>query len=490
MSEIEGPALRLMENNVEEFARNMLTLEQPFILPRDIPTDVAPHLFSHSTKISPEEGVTKGAVIFRPHPDAFLDLAEVTDQVATPFEVTEPAEFNWAPTANVLSMDQTLIMPAGHIKSSTATSGQIAQHLSNSSKQLQPGLKYWPGNFTISASDLVMGIYNPNTTAFTAVLTGGIVEPNGQAGTFITSVATVFPAKTLTNVTFLAAAGTWVNMRLAMASAALSKGFWLGCQITANLPKRFTSGFIITASGPTITAVDQIMWKRKTLWDALGPLSITAKSQFDVASRFCPTAANLIFTNVSVANAKGGSVYACRFPGDSFNELPGDIDALIALISAQTHHTSSDFDLERGVGYAHTPEKVQDWFFQEKFADDPYNGNPLNYPYLVIVWDASTALDSLPVFNLHGRIMLEYLSLDISNLFFHSPADPGLVALLIKELSKYNTLGHNNDHLKRFASIAKRIATSDSAKSFYRMALSAGIKLAPIVGGLILKFLV
>jgi hypothetical protein len=468
-------------DNVEDFVENMLTLEKPFILPREVPTPVAPHLFGYSVKVSPPAGVTRGAMIVRPSPDAFLDFAEVEDQSATPLLIAQSSEFSFAPVAGELTLDQTLILPAGHVKCSTATSGITGYHLSNSTYSEKLGLKYYPGNWTFSANDIILTVYNPNSQAFTVTFDGGVVQTNGNAVNSFNSGATVCNAKAMTNITVAAATAGWVTLRTLAADPAQSKGFWFGLTITANLPSRMSAGFQMSVSGPTITGADQIIWNRKTLWDVLGARGAVAKQQFDSAARHCVTGMNCIFSNVSNKFANAGSIYACRFPGDTFEQLPGSLDDLIALISSQVHHKLETYTLEFGASYAHTPEKVQDWFFQEKVEEDPYNGNPLNLPYMVLVWDASVADAALPVFNVHGRIMLEYLTTDISNVFFMAPVDPGLRELLICELSQYNTLAENPDHLKKFAEVAKRVATSDTAKKFYRTAINAGVKLAPLI---------
>lgn len=469
-----------LRDNTQEFVENMLTLERPFLLPREIPTPVAPHLFSYSVKVSPPVGVTQGAMIIRPSPDAFMDLAEVETVPATLLDINQEMD-SYTPNADLLTIDQTLLLPSGHVKCSTATGGLYGFHYSNSTKSLKPGIKYYPGLYTFSNSDIFLYIYNPNQMNFTADFQIGLVDANGNAVLYANSAPTVCPAKTNTQITIASATAGYATLRANSANAAQSRGFWIGCEITANLPGRFAAGEGLRVTGPTIAMANQIIWNRKSLWDALGSRAVNAKSQFDLASRHSVTGLNCVFSNVSNQFANGGSIYACRLPGDTFEQLPGDLPSLIELISSQTHHKLETYTLENGASYAHTPEKLQDYLFNEKVEVDPYNGNPLNLPYLVLVWDASVANAAQPVFNIHGRIMLEYLTTDVSNIFFMAPSDPGLMSVVVNELSRYNTLSENPEHIKHLINVAKKIATSDTAKAFYKVAINTGVKVAPLL---------
>ena len=111
-------------------------------------------------------------------------------------------------------------------------------------------------------------------------------------------------------------------------------------------------------------------------------------------------------------------MYAAQFPGDSFQRIPGNIDEMIAVISSQTKDKLETSDLALGSSWSFKPEKIQGWYFEASDSIDPYNGSPRNLPFFVGVWDVK-GLDVTPVFNIHGSIVMELLSTDISLTYFN-----------------------------------------------------------------------
>jgi len=186
---------------------------------------------------------------------------------------------------------------------------------------------------------------------------------------------------------------------------------------------------------------------------------------------------------------RGGNIYAARLPGDAF-PVPGTVDQIIELVSTQTHDVLKTNRLENGMKYSYAPEKAQDWMFQQHVEQDPYSGNPLNLPFLMVaIQQSGGEAGALLSLTFQGAITLEYLTTDVSNTFFKSPVDPELFALLVRELSQVNLLTENPNHLAHTAEVIKRVLKSDSFKKYARMAIGAGVKVVPLVASAALALL-
>ena len=152
-------------------------------------------------------------------------------------------------------------------------------------------------------------------------------------------------------------------------------------------------------------------------------------------------------------------MYAAQFPGDSFQRIPGNIDAMIAVISSQTKDKLEASDLTLGSSWSFKPEKIQDWYFEASDSIDPYNGSPRNLPFFVGVWDVK-GLDVTPVFNIHGSIVMELLSTDISLTYFNPPVVPGAQEQLLAMLSQINTVTTNDFHIRDIAKQVHKVLSN------------------------------
>lgn len=459
---------------VEDLLYNILTCDKQLILPRPVGNFVAPHNFPFSFDVSPPTGILEGAIIVRPNSEVFLQSTTATPTNPIPLDISNIEDYAFSAQA-VVTLDANWVTPSGVIKCSTASSGQSAYHFSNSAKKLVNGLKYYPGQYTMSAADIVVRVFNPNSQPINVGLELGIVNSAGMAGTSANVAKVALPANTLTGITFpQATAAAW---RVACTTSA---GFYIALNMDAGT--KIAQGFKASIDPAyLVTPISSLTWSNYSLWDVLGPEALNAQNQFKSADRSCVTALNSVFSNVSNSFANGGTIYAARLPGNSYAKLPGDIQSLIRLISAQSHHKLETYKLKEGAAWSYTPEKIQDWLFQEPYELDPYGGNPFSLPYLVIVWVASASTGADPVFNLHGRLQMEYLTMDVSNTFVQSPSNAGLYEVLLEALSQCVVLSENPQHLKEIAKSVKRVMTSDGMKIFLRNAVGAGVKLAPMV---------
>jgi hypothetical protein len=365
-------------------------------------------------------------------------------------------------------------------------------HFSNNSKKPVQGWKYYPGVYEMEntvGKSLNMKVFNPNLEAEQVTVSFGYVDLNNLAVTASNIVQNI-GQRGITNYDIGADPNyaTWVAN---ISNPAVSKGIWFSVQV-GNPNERVSSGLQFSLQGIlggnhvtfSITRVTAPSITSKSIWELMGSrVSSIAKGQYEIAARTCITGMNFLLQNTSAELYKGGNLFAARLPGNTFDELPTDFDDLVALITSQVHHTLENNHLSTGLSWAYTPEKIQDWLFQEKASKDPYNGNPLNLPYLVILLDASNIGPDTTksVFVLSGKVMVEYLTTDVSNWFAMSPSSLNMFSALASELSAMNTLSANETHVAHLKRMAKAVATSPQVREAVMSLVQAGIKITPTV---------
>ena len=112
---VPKPKTSLYKKSMEEFIKNILLVEKPFVLPRDVSTNVAVKHFAYTKPINPDPDQDKGCIIVRPNPDNFISLGKAEDKSET--VVTKPegdAEYSWNSTPGALiSADMSAILNDG-----------------------------------------------------------------------------------------------------------------------------------------------------------------------------------------------------------------------------------------------------------------------------------------------------------------------------------------------------------------------------------------
>ena len=71
-----SPAQRAARADLEAFVKNVLMVDKPFVIPRDVATNVAVKKFDYAHKIVPQSNQTQGAFMVRPNA-LFLSLSNV-----------------------------------------------------------------------------------------------------------------------------------------------------------------------------------------------------------------------------------------------------------------------------------------------------------------------------------------------------------------------------------------------------------------------------
>lgn len=472
MKELQKPVMELVEA--------ILNQQSTYVLPRAFPTAVAPHRFEFMKAFNPavsEAGTVRSAIIFRPDPNVFMTYADESDSVEYDFLINQDVDYKFSPSANSITLDADILQPEV-IKASTAKSGFVAKHFSRSSQKLVDGLKYYSGAWTIPDADLTMNVFNPNSAAFDIRPIAGTISATGVAALVYTGDVVTVNSKANGALTLDSTDPNFDAWRVLAANA---RGIWLGVQFQNDVPISVSNGFQASIILTNFTRSADIIWRTLSLWDLLDTVSsVNAQAQFKSATRFSTTGMSILMQNTGQLLNRGGDLYCARLPGNF--TLDGSIENIIGIISSQTHHKLRSAELALGANLPWTPEKVQDWLFQEHVEEDPYNGNPLNKPYLAIAMTFSgLEPGAVPSFNFVGGFSMEYLTVDASNTFFLSPGLEELYILLCTELSAREVFSENPTHLQTIKKVAKDVVTSPGFRRFVAGMISAGVKVAPMV---------
>lgn len=476
--------LKSMENDLNDFVQNLLTVDKPFVLPRAVRTWVAPHKFDYKFPVIPAASSTKGALIVRPAFDAFLQTAEVGTSAAIPFVLNQPKlSFAWDSNSQGSGISQDVPIEVGGvaIKSTTQTSNGFT-HFSESSKSLKSGFKAYEGTFTISPADMVIRTDNPDNATMTWNLHFLSLPPAvGAYPNFDYTIAGSSAGNSVGTIT-----ATSANLASWRSNVLAGRGFAIVFEVTnpgtiGRVPLHFT----LQLTGPTITVGSAVLWKNYSFWELSPSSGALLQQQFILASRHCTTGLRATFSNCSNQFAKGGQIWAAQLPGNSYSDLPGTIDGLKAFLGERQNNNLKGVDLSEGASWSYTPEKIQDWFFQEKAIDDPYNGNPLDLPYFALAYDLSGVLGTAgyqAVFDLNGAIMVEYITVDTSSFTTLPPSDVvGLLQHLLMELPAHNHVTSNPHHLREIAKSAMNFVKSPAGREVLSKIGKLGMSLAPLL---------
>lgn len=479
---------------VEEYVQNVLTLDRGFLIPRPVGNFVAPHMYSckQTIELNADSNYRKVLVI-RPDPDTFLlESGKIEDAIFDATVFDQQVDFSFLSSASRITMDETLNNGKDVVKTTTTILGVGGNHFSSNSSKVVPGLKYYSGNYSFEAGkDLAFRVHNPNNLELQAEVSFGWVTSTKtavQAGVVPGTLAVDEP----TDFDLTGNAG-WAAF---IAQAATQSGIWFAIRFV-DAGVRVNSGLEISLQGKDsvtgldvdfeITRENSVSFTTKSLWDLLGAqVSSVPRAQFLAAARHCVTGLHMLLTNTNPAITKGGTVYGARLPGNTFQELSGDFDSVVNLVSSQVHHDLLSNALANGVSWSYTPEKIQDWLFEQSESSDPYQGNPLNLPYLVLALDGNSGGfgnlgEPKLSFLLNFKVMIEYLTTDPSNWFVESPSSITLFNALASGLAKMNVLSENPSHIENIMKVAKSVATSPEMKQVLMSFLQAGVQVAPML---------
>lgn len=466
-----------------------MTLEDMFLLPRLTRTKVAPHLFRFKLPIvlPSSTGGSSGSIILRPSLQEFLQVSSASDNASSLFRIDQVVDYSWQSKnqGTGITIDTNLPTPKGLIKTSTSPQ---AGYTHFGSASLTSGAKYYPGIYSFSDSDLQIDFVNSDqgvldlTIIFRAITAAG----NTITGEVNANYATL--AHGASSKTILA---TDLADFYAAAAQADAAGIQIVIKINnandrGNIPQGFTVDIGADSVAPTFSVAQATKWTTRIFF-ALQPENETVlRAQFDMAERVCVTALEATLTNTSSQLVRGGDIWAAQMPGNSEHRIPGTTEGIQSMLGTRDYNSYSGNNLDKGVHWNYRFEKIQDSFFERPYQPneiDP-DSNPHNLPYLIISFKTPPVDVSAPGTSLvlSGSVMVEYLTTDVSSPHISSPADAmRLLEVLVSEMSNHPCLHENPTHLQNAARIAKSVATSSTVRALAKMAISAGVQLAPTV---------
>jgi hypothetical protein len=475
------------EKVVRDLVQAICAGTTPFTLPRPCGAFVAPHAYRWEKSIAMDEIAfpsKKMAFVLTNDPNQIL-------QVGTPVGATETvapgtyADYPGVGTSYITGAakyycSEDLVLEDGRKLKST-TLDQPGYIYSASNFKFMPSARYYPCVIGAAADPQPEYVFkNPSNRAGTLIAVLGYVDLAGIPHDVVTVGPTAFSDGTQ-SAPFSALAVPYATWLAAVRDVNTSKGFYIYYVLDFTSSTYETAGNAIGFKVSEFALETLFSWFTYSLWQLIGNADV-AKKQFETAQRYNVTANTLLFQNLTSLLNKGGAIYAARFPGNSFGTLPHALDELQAKISSQVHHCLEGAQLELGLNYFFTPEKLQDWLFERDVSKDPYSGDPENIPYLVVVVDASnTGTGGIPTFNFLGRCHLEYLTDDVSNYFFSTPGSGPVFDALTTELAKMNGISPNETHIEHIKNTVSRVMSSDNVKYVIKSMAHAGIKLAPFV---------
>jgi hypothetical protein len=473
--------MKVLTAEVAEYIYHYLLQDTLMVLPRPVGGAVAPHRYHFNLEKNVAPG-TRGAFLATNDPDGIIWEGEISPDI-TYNGLGLDISMSQSTTAppGVLSMDTTINVGTNKVKTSTATSGTLAVHYSNTDKKFVPGLKYYPGGWNFTSDAVAFEIKNTSTAAITPTYYYGIVQPTGNAvlyGSFSGSAI----AADATGSTAVPVNASWATFKTAAADSTQSKGIWFGFSFTG--ANYLYSGARYSVLIDEVEHLGPTIWYKHSLWDNIEK-GVNSKQQFDSAARHCMTGLRCTFSNTTPELSKGGNIYGAKLPGNSYQDLPGDYETLRKLLTSQPVNAMDSHLLAEGASYSFCPEKQQDWEFVPRYEEDPVLGNANNLPYFACCYDA-TSIASVSTFVFDVACSMEYLTTDPSNLFFQSHANANFYFALLNELSMHSCVGHNPDHFDKMKAIAKKICTSDNIKMVLSGMISAGVKIAPLALSLLL----
>ena len=463
-------------HNVRELIEAILLQRKPYVLPRYAGAYVAPHQYRWKKQITLDSDLKlRTAFLITNDLNGLLHTgtAEYTDAVMEDKAYSSYPGVAVQYPLTTICQDSSLELLGGSefIKSSSLPVGGYV-HWSRNTNKFVPGFKYYPGTWNNAPSKLKASFYNTQNPPVGSVtftlgsVHNGIVAPAITRTQAIVSGVNAYDFATDPGFSaFATEMSDYSGWYLTYAFTAVqneSYGNYLGIEIAE----------MVVAS--------PMVWRTESLWQLMTDSEI-AQAQYYKASRHNVTGNAVTLTNTTAPIYKGGTIYAARLPGNSYEKIGGTLNDVIKVISCQTDHVLESSSLEFGMHYSFTPEKIQDWLFERDVKLDPFAGNPENIPFCAVAIDATGISGGSPTLTFTGIVSVEYLTVDPSNWKVSSPSNSAIFDAVLNALASENCLSENPDHLDHIAKVVRRVMTSDNMKYALKSLVQAGVKVAPFV---------
>lgn len=231
------------------------------------------------------------------------------------------------------------------------------------------------------------------------------------------------------------------------------------------------------------TGTESESWKTFSLWDILAnvPGVDVVKRQYYNSQRTCLTGFSALLRNTTAALYKSGSIVASQLTGGSEGLLPLDPNEFYSYVSSMNDPKVYSGQLNKGLHWFFTPEKIQDYFFNPKLYQNAR-------PFLAVSWNAPGVGPDLSELGLcwDFRINIECLTVDISMMKFLPAMDPlGLMELYLTLVSLHNPIGENPGHKAKIKNIINSVAKSPLFQDTLTRMAVAGVKMIPLAAAML-----
>jgi hypothetical protein len=460
----------------EKFFENMMHPQHAFVIPRIVPTEVAPHHYTTTITLpKPPVGQLSGAVMIQPSltvPAVYLTKSASGAEYDNP---TVQSMHHVAATYSNkrIDYDEPLVRVGGG-GSITASSLKVGYtYYEEGGRVIESGAYYKADTFNVSSSD---GLQVTNRGSGSITVQGYFqsVFSDGSRGTLYSGTAVVI-ASGATGAAAFAGASQEVG--------AVGFAFGATYQYVAALDQSKTINVNVSMFGKITIGVT---WEWQPLdFFANAEEGSAALADFQLAESYCVTGFSSICSNTAPAIQAGGSIRACQLPGGTRFQIPGTPEgAFTWLGNRSTRRKMENIHLTKGNFYSYRPEKIQDFMFrQHPDPDSLFLYGDKQLPYCMIAYTYPTE-ESAPLLQLTININLEYITNSNVAPKWMSPCDSvRLMELWIGLGSEESNLTENPQHMDAVKRWTKQIFNKTLGNPEFR---SAALKAGTILGTLAL----
>lgn len=453
---------QVQDGEFREMISNLMEPSHPYLLPRTVPTSAG--VIFHKPQMSIIKNLETephGVMIIRPNVENTVSLSTLFEGGPLDPEPSEiPPSEGFKLKTRTLSVNMDLKKHDG-VKVPTRTMSSTAQY-------------FLPDGGVATGQLIYERVSFPNLSKLIVYAYGNIADGTEVTLNFRRSNpgATVF-TDIIAPVMAVAAAGRVAfNVTLPlMAISDVSLYLQAASELTWEQTLTQVVGFSVEGGSSMVTT---------SLWDMLGNVqgATTSQMQYYAAERYSITGFSALLRNTTASQYKSGSVVAAQVPGGSAHLIPSDPVEAYNFVASYNDPKTYSGQLNKGIHWFFTPEKVQDWFF--KPTSDPEGERP----FLVIAWSgvATNDLANKLGLTLDIRTNIELLTTDISLMKFMPTADLSrLMDLYITLVSAHNSVGENPDHKNKIRTIVNSIVKNPYVTTGLKMMRETGKVVLPLV---------
>lgn len=470
-----------IDTNCRDLVDAIISQDRTYVLPRPITTAVNAnrYRFTHDINITSAQAATvegsQRIILLRPEVKKFLSIGAASETQTTG---AIDDQFPCTQTTNELSPNIALSIPVriasveGKVfEPTTALISDVVKEYHNGFEPFGYVTKMNVGATAPSTFTFYFKNHNPNSVGVTFRLrtyTGS--DTNNLTAGALSMVLT----QTVTSQSKMAFAFSAVVSPTSFSSfwaqLATADYFSVDVAVTAGWTP-YDAPIDLVSSGFTIDT--GFAFTDYSLWD-LVPDSGDAESLYNKANSYSITGMNCIFQNNTPELSKGGVVYAARLPGRSEARLPKTYSQIQNVLRSIVDNNFPETNLDKGLFWYYTPEKVTDLYFEEISAKG-------SRPYAAVAFSVPSGISGNFVMTLSGIISIETITYSPAVPKFRSVACEPILSALCAALSSLRGWSHNPDHLRHIAESVRKVVTNDQFQMILKLLLQTGVKLAPMV---------